>query len=154
MIHPRSIGLLLFMVTACGTPDQERLLKRYLTQDLGLKEGQFPSAIFVVTEDGCPSCDRAFADLVRTRTSARGCLFLVRAEGRSVNLNGFLEETAQIRFDNDGSFKELGLLKASGVILLKNNQVDTIISLRAAEIQHQLASLVVLLDSLSLGSAR
>jgi len=139
--------MLLLTGAGCGKPDSDQLLRRYLVDDIGLNKEQLPSAIFVITEDGCPTCDRAFANLVRPRTSTSRCLFLVRAEGRSVDLNGFLNETENVRFDN-GTFKDLGILKASGLILLDNDRVDTVIALQASEISKQLFYITSLLDSL------
>lgn len=92
---------------SCVPGSQDARLSRYLQEQIGLTERQFPKAIVVVSEDGCPHCDRAFADLVRPRTSLRDCLFLIRIDGTTVDLHGFMVETQNVRFDDDRSFKKL-----------------------------------------------
>lgn len=143
-------GLLLVLsiwCLGCDRPAPEELLVQYFEQQIGISPDKWPKAIFVISEDGCPACNRAFANMVRPRTTVPQCLFLVRAQGVVVDLNGFLQETDQVRFD-DGSFKQLGLLKGSGMILLNGNKVDTIINLDATEIGKQLMAMTALLDSL------
>lgn len=135
-------------LAGCDQPDQDQRLANYLKHNLGIASTeQMPKAIFVLTEDGCPACDRAFADAIRPYGSSPNCLFVIRAEGRSVNMTGFLEQTDRIRYD-DGSFKELSLLPASGVIIIHDGAVDTIISLHAAEIRAQIGHVNALLREL------
>lgn len=145
-----AILLPLLFVVGCSNNSDHAELKNYLIDKLGIPHDQLPSAIFVVTEEGCPACQKAFADLVRPRTTCPQCLFLVRAEGSSIDLNGFLEETDRIRFDYDRTFKDLGLLKGSGVVLLQQDRIDTIIPLRVEEIKAQLINMNTILDSLCL----
>ena len=141
--------LLNFSLFGCQqSQNKDVLLNKYLIQHLGIQHENIPSVIVVVTEDGCPACDRSFADLVRERTSVPKCLFVVRATGASIDLSGFLNETDQIRYDDDGAFKALGLLKASGFILLDHGRLDSVISIRVDEYKEQLTFVTSLLDSL------
>ena len=139
----------LLLIWACSTENKDARLQSYLENEIGLTSDQLPTAIFVITEEGCPTCDKLFADLVRPRTETPSSLFIVRAEGSTVDMNGFLEETDQIRFDYDRTFKRLGILHASGVILLNEGRVDTVIDIQASNIRDQLAYMTALLDSLS-----
>lgn len=139
----------LLLVCACSTDNKDALLRSYLRDQMGLSSSQLPTAIFVITEEGCPTCDKLFADLVRPRTDTPSSLFLVRAEGSTVDLSGYLEETDQIRFDYDWSFKRLGIIKGSGVVLLNEGRIDTVVEIQASNISHQLAYMTSLLDSLS-----
>ena len=68
-------------------------------------------------------------------------------------MEGLLSETENIRFDYDRSFKKLGLLDGSGVVLLRKDRIDTVIPLRVHEIKPQLAYMAHLLDSISGSSA-
>lgn len=146
----RSVLALCFLsvLQSCGGPTSDDQLISYIRNDLHIPPEHEPKAIFVVTEDGCTACDRAFSDLLRVHTSSPSCLFVVRAEGRSIDLNGFLEETNSVRFD-DGGFQELGILDGSGVILLENERIDTIIPLRVEEIQEQLTYIRGVIDSIA-----
>jgi len=75
-------------------------------------------------------------------------LTVIRAEGRYLNLNGFMTETWNMRFDDDGSFKALGLLNGSGLVLLENGHIDTIIEFRSDDLRGQIDFASSVLDSL------
>lgn len=143
------VVLFALAIIGCGEADKDQLLVDYLRNNLGYgDQAELPKAIFVLTEEGCPACDRAFADALRPFADSPNCLFLVRAEGRTINMSGFLDQTDRIRYD-DGAFKELNLLKASGVILLHDSAIDTVINLSATEIRVQIALVNGLLRDLS-----
>lgn len=143
------VVLFALAIIGCGEADKDQLLIDYLRNNLGYGgQAELPKAIFVLTEEGCPACDRAFADALRPFADSPNCLFLVRAEGRTINMSGFLDQTDRIRFD-DGTFKELNLLTASGVILLHDSAIDTVINLNATEIRVQIALVNGLLRDLS-----
>jgi hypothetical protein len=143
------VVLFALAIIGCGEADKDQLLVDYLRNNLGYgDQAELPKAIFVLTEEGCPACDRAFADALRPFADSPNCLFLVRAEGRTINMSGFLDQTDRIRYD-DGAFKELNLLTASGVILLHDSAIDTVINLNATEIRVQIALVNGLLRDLS-----
>lgn len=147
MKHAIAYGLLpLLAMAGCTEQDESSALQEYLSGTFTHATDP-PVAIFVITEDGCPACDRAYADLVRARTSCSKCRFIIRADGSSVNLNGFLAESNNMHFD-DGRFKQLGLLNGSGFIVLRGQEIDTIVSLRVDNIHEQLSYIQVVLDTL------
>jgi hypothetical protein len=141
-------AMIVLLGSSCDSLSRDERLQRYLEDELNLNKDQFPTAIFIVTEEGCPTCNRAFADLVRPLVSTPHCLIIIRAEGRSVDLNGFLTETDQVRFDDNGSFKKLGLLEGSGLILLNESQVDTILKFEITDLAQQIAYASDLLESI------
>lgn len=137
------------VLVSCGTfESKDRRLSKHLTEHMGFHQDSLPSLIAVVTEEGCPACDRSFADLVRKRTSVPQCLIVVRASGASIDLNGFLSETSQIRFDDDGTFRSLGLLNGSGLVVLHENRIMSVIELVPDELEPQLKRITYMLDSL------
>lgn len=143
------VALCALAIFGCGEADKDQQLVEYLRNNLGYgAPAELPKAIFVLTEEGCPACDRAYADALRPFADSPNCLFLVRAEGRTINMTGFLDQTDRIRYD-DGAFKDLNLLSASGVILLHDSAIDTIIALNAAEIRGQIALVNGLLRDMS-----
>lgn len=135
------------LIMACSAPDESARLRAYLTKNIGLAAGHLPSAVIVITEDGCNACDSKFADLMRLRTGCQRCLFIVRAEGMSIDMNGFLEPTDNLRFD-DGSFRRLGILQASGMILMQDGRIDRILALERTDIGSQLALFECILDTI------
>jgi hypothetical protein len=146
MITRWTYWMILSLLAACGPSSRDSALQNYLNERFGTRSGFASDFVFVITEDGCPVCDRRFADLLRERTECMNCLFIVRAQGSSFSLNGFLEGSPNTRFD-DGSFKSLGLLEGSGVILLNERRIDSIIPLRIEEIDQQLSYVATLLGS-------
>lgn len=143
-----TIALLsLALMVSCARSARDRKLIDYLNRTLEIPVDQLPKAIVVISEEGCPTCNRSLADLMRNQTAKASCLFLISAEGRSVNLNGFLEETANVRQD-DGTFRELGLFTGSGVIVLRENEIDTLYALQIAAIREQLMRIEQLVDTL------
>lgn len=149
---PKCRWALIFLV-ACVTPDKSGVLLNYLGETFRSSHNGLPSAIVVITEDGCSACDSKFADLMRSRTECQRCLFIIRAQGMSVDMNGFLDEKENLRFD-DGSFKRLGILEASGVILMKDKSIDRVIPLERAHMGEQLTRFEAILDSIDAGPDR
>jgi hypothetical protein len=141
-----TVWLILALLAGCGTSDRDHALQNYLTERFGIQNGHTTAFVFVLAEEGCPMCDRRFADLLRERTDCVNCLFILRAQGSSFSLKGFLEKSPNTRFD-DGSFKSLGLLDGSGAILLNEGRIDSIIPLKVEEIDQQLSYFATLLRS-------
>ncbi len=140
--------LLASVILGCGKPTQDELLARYLTNHADIKAAHYPKAVVVVSEDGCGHCNRAFADMVRPRTSNSNCLFIVRLEGGSLDMNGFMEKGPNLSFDDDRAFKKLGILQGSGLILLDGENIDTVIPVQLDNIQGRLERIRFLMDSI------
>ncbi len=140
--------MVLLLLYSCSGPSKDELLTQYLITHFNRPEDRFPKAIVVVAEDGCIHCDRAFADLVRLRTSNPDILFVVRIEGSAVDMHGFMEESERMHFDDDRSFKQLGILAGSGLILMEESHIDTIIPIQLEGIEEQLSCIESALDAI------
>ncbi len=144
----RALILTLVLLLACGQDRDDSALRDYVRTTFGDMPLTDVSAIFVITEDGCPVCDRRFAELVRPRVGCERCLFIIRAQGSAFSMKGFMDERPNLRFD-DGTFKRLGLLQGSGVIVLQEGHIDRVLPMDVDGIEAQLAFAGELLDSLS-----
>ncbi len=138
----------LLLLMACGQGQEDSALRDYVRTTFGDMPLTDVSAIFVITEDGCPVCDRRFAELVRPRVGCERCLFIIRAQGSAFSMKGFIDERPNLRFD-DGMFRSLGLLQGSGVIVLQEGHIDRVLPMDVDGIEAQLAFAGELLDSLS-----
>lgn len=134
--------------SACRPPNKDSTLLNYLESEYGITKDRSPKAIFLITEDGCKACNRGFSDQLRQWVDLKSCLFIIRADGSTINLNGFLDETENIRYD-DGSFGSLGLLEGSGMIVLNGGKIDSIIPLTTDDYGDQIIFVNSFLDSLS-----
>jgi hypothetical protein len=147
MIQRCAMGMSFALLLACGADADERALHEYVQAHFGAAGMDSVGAIFVLTEEGCPVCDRRFADLVRPRLGCARCLFIVRAQGGAFSLKGFLDERENIRFD-DGTFKKLGLLEGSGLLRLREGRIERIMPIHVEGIDAQLSYASNVLDSL------
>jgi hypothetical protein len=138
---------LLFVVHGCTMHQEEqKLLQGYVQQEFAIEE--LPRAILVISDEGCPVCNRAFLDAIGRHTSTRNTLFLVQAVGLSMDMGAFIKETPNVRFD-DGQFAQLGILKGSGMILTHNGEVDEVLQISAQGLEGQLHRINHVLDSLA-----
>jgi len=71
----------------------------------------------------------------------------------SIDMNGFLEEKDNLRFD-DGSFRRLGILQGSGIILMKDENIDRIVPLERTDMTEQLALFDSIMDTMYHGPGR
>lgn len=138
----------LLLLMACGQGQEDSALRDYVRTTFGETPLTNVSAIFVITEDGCPVCDRRFAELVRPRMGCERCLFIIRAQGSAFSMKGFMDERPNLRFD-DGTFKRMDLLQGSGVIMMQEGRIDRILPISVDGIEAQLVFAGELLDSLS-----
>ena len=133
---------------SCTQPIADEQLDRHLEDALGIPFEKKPRIIIHITEQGCPVCNRGFADMVRPFTHNPDLLVIVHASGTSIDLTGFLRETNTIRHDDTGLFRTVGLLKGSGLIVLENGRIDTIIPVRSSELEEQLIYMQTILNGL------
>jgi len=102
------------------------LLVRQYRNDVTLNELK---AIFVVTEEGCPTCNKSLAQMVDKYLDDSTSLFWVSAMGSMVDISPFKLKPERVVWDYDDSLRSSGIITGSGVILVSNGRVDTIVQL-------------------------
>lgn len=103
-------------------------------------------AILVVSEEGCLTCNRAFAHLAEAHLSDSTILLWMSAVGTGLDISSFKAHRDRIIWDLDDLLKKEGLLLGSGAILLKNARIDTIIRIDARNLGQTLDHLAALMD--------
>lgn len=103
--------------------------------------------IFVVSEKGCVSCNKNFAELTAKYINEPHTVVLISAEGSRVDVTPFLEERNNIFWENPASIASNHLLNKTSLICLSKNKVDTIITINADGIQEQFGFVKQRLDS-------
>jgi len=137
-------ALALVNILACGlTPkaagtiksEQLRLLVSESRNDIDFDNLR---AIMVVTERGCLSCNRAFADMLTEHLNDTTMLFWVSAMGQGVDISPFQLASGRVIWDYEDRLRPLGLAEGSGAILIQHGAIDTIIPLDAKNIAESL----------------
>ena len=132
--------LILFGLISCTEP---RVNKSKELIDFVSKNGKNHSLknILVLTEDGCPNCNRSFALLLERQVANPKSLLIVSALGNYVDISTFLinEERNNVLYDFKGEYKQLNISEGTSAIFMNENWlIDTIIPIRAKGISETL----------------
>lgn len=96
-------------------------------------------SILVVTEEGCPGCNKSLARLVEDYLADTSTLVWVSAVGGMVDISPFKAEPERVVWDYGDSLRSLGIIKGSGAIFLDSGKIDTVIQLDARNLGTALA---------------
>ena len=124
----------------------------------GYSEGERLSkfrAIFVLTEEGCLPCTKAFARILENHVDDTTCLFWVSAMGTGLDITPYRSSGKRVIWDYDNRLQDSGILVGSGAIILANGKIDTIVHIgnarTAAESLNYISDLLHYQRSDSLG---
>lgn len=96
------------------------------------------SLILVLSEEGCLNCDKSFSNLLQKFINNPNALILITASGTRIDISSFQHDSIKnVFFDDRNEFSKLNLIEHSGAIFLNKNQIDTIVSIEASEIEKQ-----------------
>lgn len=132
---------MLLLLAGCSSEDvrQGRRIDGFLEEHGSTGEGVH--TVLVLTDAGCPSCNRSFMRFITDHVDRPATRVVVSAVGRHFDISGLLDRKGSIIWDNTDGFVELGILEGSGAVLLDGGRVDTVIPLQAADIERSLAYL-------------
>ena len=128
------ICLLAITLLACSSTKQKGFehLEKYFKEVHKFKLDNSINKIVVITEGtGCPSCDRAFANTTLENLQNNNTIFLVIAKGSLIDIQPFLNLEKNCFFDWQLNYKEYPEFTKSKVIYIKNNEIDTIITIKS-----------------------
>ena len=91
-------------------------------------------SILVLTERGCPSCNRSFALFTKQHASHPNSINIISATGGQVDISPFFK-AKDTYFDFNQNFQKTGLSEESCTIFLKEGRIDTIVKIQAQEIE-------------------
>lgn len=97
--------------------------------------------IFLLTDDGCTTCNSAFARFLTTQLADSNSLVLIAADGSRIDISAFSEKNGRTLWDGSDRLGQIEGIRGTGAILLGTYSVDTVISINAAELESQLAYL-------------
>lgn len=146
-IHAVAITLLLGGCQEQGVDRPAQLEKLILDSGKNVRLNDL-RAVFVLTEDGCLPCSKAFSGILEEHLDDTTCLFWVSALGTGLDITPYRSTGERVIWDYDDRLRASGILLGSGAILLKSGQIDTIIPIGNA--RTVAASLNYLSDRLQL----
>jgi len=135
------MSLFVVLFTSCQAQDTAYgKLKNYLhtlsdTLDIDRYE-----AIFYVSENGCPTCNKTFSSAVQKHVfNKKNALIILNAKGHVFDIKPYREQgVSNVVVDFTSNFYRLHLSAASCIITLKEQAVDTIIELNVSQLGSQL----------------
>lgn len=96
------------------------------------------SAVLVLTEEGCPTCNRSFASLIENYIDDPKAVCVVSAKGNRIDLSSFINSDRVI-IDMDNTFGELQLTEGTASIFLApSGLIDTVVKIKAQTLEQDL----------------
>jgi hypothetical protein len=130
---------LLIFLYACKKPTKNQQLLMSFKQN-GILIDKNTEGVFVLDDEGCLICNRIFSQTISKLLDNENVKFVVAANGNKVDISSFLEKKnhPNILMDLNKSILTSSKLEHSAIIFLSNNQIDTIITLDAQELEKQM----------------
>ena len=140
-----SILLVFLSILIMGcTPKENRTPLEIFLSDIDSTKmiSDYKAIVYVADANACPSCLEKLAhttqDYLLNKDSV---LIIVNSTGARLDISAFKSDTLHnVVFDYRGKFYQLELFKSkgSGVVLLQNNQVDSIIEINAEDLEEKI----------------
>lgn len=140
-----SVFFALAFLTFCSMQEQEQKkqersasqkLQDFLSQHG--KSSDSIASVLLLTEDGCPACNRYYSKIVQQHLSNENALCIISAKGRKLDISPYLNsETAVL--DINKKFMQLGVADSScSIFLTPTGEIDTIVTIHAKSIRRDL----------------
>ncbi|MEX1003534.1 MAG: hypothetical protein WDZ35_15555 [Crocinitomicaceae bacterium] len=126
------IVAMIFFISSCGESTKYGKLENYFNDIHQFELSNDTKAIIVISErGGCLSCTQSFANFISDYIINTEILFIVCSPKGKIDISYFLQykEQSNVFFDYNETILETELIKKSGVIFLKQNEVDTTIEI-------------------------
>lgn len=99
------------------------------------------SAVLVLSDQGCPKCNRAFALFCADHLNDPSVCVLSTASGLRFDIGELLQDTTRILWVDQRDVTAFGISEGSGIILMAQGRIDTIIHIKASDLEPTLAYL-------------
>lgn len=95
------------------------------------------STIFVLTDQDCMSCNRAFSEFIQHYLMRKDVGFIIESAGAMVDISPFIQQQKRpnLVFDQEHLLVKNRFSSKSGAYLLKNNLLDTLVYIHAATLE-------------------
>lgn len=134
----------LIFIFSCEDGQKEELTKtelfnHILRDSLSTQNLNDYSIVYILTEKGCVNCNKAFANFIQNELK-HNALCVVSASRLIIDISPFKKENkSNIIFDYENYFIKNNLIKTSSIAYMNAGKLDTIIELKAEELESQLS---------------
>lgn len=98
-------------------------------------------AVLVLSEQGCPQCNRAFALFCADHLNDPSVSVLSTASGLRFDMAELLQDTSRVLWADQHDVSAFGIAEGSGVILMEEGRIDSIVHIKASDLEPTLAFL-------------
>jgi hypothetical protein len=146
-LHFSRIYSLIFFLFLCNcaspketiTDEKYKILSEYFYEKHHVNLNKDIKKVLVLTEKNCMGCNAHFSKFIANQINDQSCILLVAASGTMVDISAFTTQQYNNVFFDEAAAETNELFSDTRAILLKNNAVDTIISVKAQQIEQQFA---------------
>jgi hypothetical protein len=134
----------LIVLFGCSSPQKENrdLLKScisFLEQKKITIYTEQEQSIFFINETGCIACIKSFSNLITNYVNNKSTAIIISVSSSSLDISAFLNDTAaNIYFDDNNEFKKATGLESSSAIFIKNESIDTVITIDINNLEEKL----------------
>jgi len=94
------------------------------------------AGIVVISNRGCITCNRKFADFMAQQNENSNLIYIITASSSAIDISPFINMNSKfVFFDERNKIGKLSLLEGSGFIFLGDQQIDTVIEIKANQIE-------------------
>lgn len=120
------VSLFIVFISCEKTPAKK--IESYFREKHNYSFSNNLKAIFVLTESGCMNCNKQFSEFISKDVAKDDVVCLIKASGTRVDISGIENNGITSFYDTN---PDEAILSESGVIFLKNKEIDTIIKIDA-----------------------
>lgn len=133
-IHHLPFLLAILLLTSCFLSDEKaetyhRLEKYLASQGLDIKTKQ---SVLILNKRGCINCNKQFAGLLQYYVDNKNVVIINLEDGNKVDISPLLIKS--VINDHENKFSDYMEIENSTAVFLKNEKIDTIISIEANNI--------------------
>lgn len=128
------------LATSCASQQEKdfQQLQSFFSEKVKYPLQPEHKAILILTEEGCPACNKIYADYLNKITPDSSVLILVTASGIMIDISPYLNsKNERVLLRPALNITSLPV-ENSGYILLNGNKIDTTVSLKAKMLESQL----------------
>jgi len=142
-IYTLLICTLLLCLQSCQEKHEESDYDRidnFLSNELGFSNLDDFDMLAVINEMGdCMNCNNSFSKTMAEHTANKKLLFLISTPGTRVDISEYIDKgNTNVLYDFHNHFKNLDLINRSAILKFKHVALDTIIEIKADNLQEQI----------------
>ena len=149
MINFLSVLFFIIIVYSCSSDNKNyKNLDSFLKEEISVNNIDSINWIALINESGCIGCNQYFAKEIKKFINNNNGIILVSASGAIVDISPYIADSVENVFRIDiRELEKLQLINKSGLIFLKDKNIDTIVEIRANDIKEQLNFINSKIDS-------